>query len=104
MKNITLPYLSLRSGVVPSLSDASGAVLYYDVALGKVMASLGGNDYVVFGEGGGGSGGSLGPDTVGSLELKNGAVENVNFRNSLGLFQILLLVLMVMFYIEMAQV
>lgn len=69
MKNITLPYLSLRSGVIPSVSDPEDVRLYYDIFNGKIMASYSGGDYVVFGESGG-SGGALGPDTVGSLELK----------------------------------
>lgn len=85
MKIISLPLLTLRTNAEPPLSSASDAILYFDATTGKIMASLGGSSYVVFGEGSGGGGGTLGPNTVGTIELKTNAVTDIKFRQSDGL-------------------
>lgn len=86
MKTISLPLLTLRANAEPPLSSVNTATLYFDSNTGKIMASLGGSIYYVFGDGSGGSsGGELGPNSVGTLELKTNSVTDAKIRQSAGL-------------------
>ena len=82
---ITIPYLTFRQNLQPTLSATENAILYLDIDTGKLMVSIQGNPYTEIGSGGGGGGGGLGPNTVGTIELINNAVTNGKFRQSTGL-------------------